>query len=150
MIVLSILMVKKLQLTFNNKTYKITHTCQRFSLETHHRKSELFSILDLPILGFLTKMLILVLQKNFHMITQLLQLPKRLNKKLKLLLDLGLLLDTSTLMMLELVLVTKNLVDKSTLKIKNSVMLKFKKQFSMVKTLRLSLEWLILPSLRRT
>ena len=83
------------------------------------------------------------------MIPELLQLQKRLNKKLKFILDLGLFQEISTLMILELVLVTKNLVDKSILKIKNLELLKNKKQFLMV-NLKLLLGWLILPSLKKT
>lgn len=126
------------------------HTCQRFSLVIHHKKLELSSIQVLPTLGFLTKTQTLVVQKSSHMIMKLLPPQKKQSRKLKLLLDLDLLQDISTQMMSESEPVMKNQMVKFTLKTKNSVMLNFKKQFSMERTSRLSLVWLILNSLRKT
>jgi len=113
-------------------------TCQRFSLEIHHKRLELSSIQVQLILGFLTKTLILVDQKNFLMTTQLLPPQRKQSRKLKSPLDLDHLLVISTLMMLELEPVMKNHLVKSILKTKNSEMLNFKKQFSMERTSRLS------------
>jgi len=125
-------------------------TCQRYSLVIHHKKLEHFSIQDLLTLGFLTKLLISVDQKNSLMITQLLPPLRKPSRKLKLLLDLDLLQVISTQMILESEPVMKNQMVKSTLKTKNSEMLNFKKQFSTERTSRLLLVWLILNLLRKT
>ena len=125
-------------------------TCQRFSLEIHHKKLELSSILVQPTLGFLIKTQTLVVQKNSHMITKLLPAQRKLSRKLKLPLGLDHLLDISTQTMLESEPVMKNQQVKSILKTKNSEMLRFKKPFSMERTSRPSLVWLILNLLRKT
>jgi len=125
-------------------------TCQRFSLEIHHKKLELSSIQVLPTLGFLTKTPRLEVQKNSLMITKLLPAQRKLSRKQKLPLDLDLLQVISTQTMLESEPVMKNHLVKSTLKTKNSEMLKFKKLFSMERTSRPSLVWLILNLLRKT
>jgi len=125
-------------------------TCQRFSLEIHHKKLELSSIQALPILGFLTKTPKLVVQKNSLMITKHLPVQRKPSRKLKLPLDLDLLQVISTQTMLESEPVMKNQLVKSTLKTKNSEMLRFKKLFSMERTSRPSLVWLILNLLRKT
>jgi len=126
------------------------HTCLTFTLEIHHKKLELCSIQVLPILGFLTKPQILEVQKNFHMIMKLLPPQRKLSRKLKLPLDLDHLLDISTQMMLESEPVMKNQLVKFTLKTKNSEMSNSKKLFSMERTSRQSLEWLIPNLLRKT
>jgi hypothetical protein len=125
-------------------------TCQRFSLEIHHKKLELSSIQVLLTLGFLTKTQTLVVQKNSLMITKLLPAERKLSRKLKLPLDLDLLQAISTQTMLESEPVMKNHLVKSILKTKNSEMLRFKKLFSMERTSRPSLAWLILNLLRKT
>jgi len=125
-------------------------TCQRFSLEIHHKKLELSSIQALPTLGFLTKTPKLMVQKNILMTTKLLPPQRKLSRKLKLHLDLDLLQVISTQTMLESELVMKNQMVKSILKTKNSEMLRFKKLFSMERTSRLLLVWLILNLLRKT
>jgi len=125
-------------------------TCQRFSLEIHHKKLELSSIQVLPTLGFLTKTPKLMVQKNTLMTTKLLPPQRKLSRKLKLHLDLDLLQVISTQTMLELEPVMKNQMVKSILKTKNSEMLRFKKLFSMERTSRLLLVWLILNLLRKT
>jgi len=125
-------------------------TCQRFSLEIHHKKLELSSIQVLPTLGFLTKTPKLMVQKNTLMTTKLLPPQRKLSRKLKLHLDLDLLQVISTQTMLESEPVMKNQMVKSILKTKNSEMLRFKKLFSMERTSRLLLVWLILNLLRKT
>jgi len=125
-------------------------TCQRYSLEIHHKKLELSSIQVLLTLGFLTKTQTLVVQKNSLMIPKLLPAQRKLSRKLKLPLDLDLLQAISTQTMLESEPVMKNQLVKSILKIKNSEMLRFKKLFSMERTSRPSLVWLILNLLRKT
>lgn len=125
-------------------------TCLKFSLEIHHKRSELCSIQVLLTLGFLIKTLILVEQRSSHMMMLLHPPLRKPNRKLKSLLDLDHSLAISTLMMLELEHVMKNQMVKSTLKIKNSVMLNFKKQFSMERTSRQSLVWLTHNLLRKT
>jgi hypothetical protein len=92
----------------------------------------------------------LVVQKNSHMIMKLLPPQRKPNRKLKLPLDLDHLLDISTQTMLESEPVMKNQLVKFTLKTKNSEMLNYKKLFSMERTSRQSLEWLILHLLRKT
>jgi len=124
--------------------------CLKFSLEIHHKRSELSSIQVLLTLGFLIKTLILVVQKNSPMMMQLHPPQRKPNRKLKSLLDQDLLQAISTLMMLELEHVMKNQMVKSTLKIKNSVMLNFKKQFSMERTSRQLLVWHTHNLLRKT
>jgi len=125
-------------------------TCQRYSLEIHHKKLELSSIQVLLTLGFLTKTQTLVVQKNSLMIPKLLPAQRKLSRKLKLPLDLDLLQAISTQTMLESEPVMKNQLVKSILKTKNSEMLRFKKLFSMERTSRPSLVWLILNLLRKT
>jgi hypothetical protein len=92
----------------------------------------------------------LVVQKNSLMIPKLLPAQRKLSRKLKLPLDLDLLQAISTQTMLESEPVMKNQLVKSILKTKNSEMLRFKKLFSMERTSRPSLVWLILNLLRKT
>ena len=141
-------MVKKSPPTSNKTTFMIMLTCQIFSLEIHHKKLELSSIQVLPTLGFLTKTPILVFQKNSHMITKFLPLQRKPSNMLKLILDLEILKVISTQTILESVM--KNQVVKSILKTKNSEMLRSNKLFSLERTSRPSLVWLILYLLRKT
>lgn len=140
----------QLKLISNKSTSVITHTFLSSSLETHHKRLEVSSILDLPTHGSSTKrphwrdLMELRSQRNSHMMRLLPPPIRRLTKELLFNSDLVLLWVISSQMMLDLDhAMDLNQADKSTLRTKNSVMSRNRRQSSEETTSRLSLVWLI-------